>query len=88
MKGFTLNENGLCVDLENCAEKNNDGTCKKCQNNEETYYFYCANNFFGCVETYDHYCLECNNIFELDKCTKCFEGYNQNEKGECIKIQE
>ena len=86
MEGFTLNENGLCVDLENCAEKNNDGTCKKCQNNEETYYFYCANNFFGCVETYDHYCLECNNIFELDKCTKCFEGYELNDENQCVEI--
>jgi len=85
MDGFTLDENGLCVDYENCKEKNDDGTCKICGNNEETYYFYCANNIFGCVETYDHFCLECNNILELNKCTKCMDGYALNEENVCVK---
>ena len=88
LDGFSLNENGLCVDMENCAEKNEDGSCKICQNNEETNYFYCSNKFFGCIQTYKHYCLECNDIFKLDKCTKCMDGYELNEVNRCVKIED
>ena len=87
MEGFTLNEEGLCLDMEKCEENTDDGKCKKCLNNEETYYFYCANEIFGCIETYDHYCLECNNILEFNKCTKCIEGYELNEEKECVEIK-
>ena len=56
------------------------------QINDENNYF-CLNNYFGCVEIYDENCLECNDIFNLDKCSKCIEGYEINEDGECIKIE-
>ena len=87
LEGYTLDENGLCIDMENCDEKNDDGTCKKCLNNEDTYYFYCSNNYFGCVETYDHYCLECNDILEFNKCTKCMDGFDLDEDNVCIEIE-
>lgn len=86
LDGFELNKNGLCVDLINCEIKNEDGSCKQCIKDEDTYYFYCSNTIFGCIETYDHYCLECNDILELNKCTKCMEGYDLNENYECIEI--
>ena len=85
LEGFSLTEDGLCVDLENCEEKKEDGTCEKCLNDEESYYFYCVNEIFGCVETYEHNCLECSDIFELNKCTKCLEGFELNEENECVE---
>ena len=85
---YSLNEDGLCIDIEHCEEKNEDGSCKTCIKDEETYYFYCSNKIFGCIETYDHYCLECNDILELNKCTKCMEGYELNDENVCIKISE
>ena len=87
MEGFDLNEEGLCIDTINCLEKNDDGSCKICQKNEETYYFYCSNELFGCIETYDHYCLECNDILDFNKCTKCINGYELNEENICIEIE-
>jgi hypothetical protein len=86
LDGYELDENGLCVDIIHCEERNEDGSCKQCIKDEDTYYFYCSNTMFGCIETYDYYCLECNDIFELNKCTKCIEGYELNENNECIEL--
>ena len=85
LDGFNVNKDGLCVNDEVCLEKNEDESCKKCLNDENNYF--CLNNYFGCVEIYDENCLECNDIFNLDKCSKCLEGYEINEEGECIKIE-
>ena len=42
-----LDENGLCIDYLHCEEKNENGTCKKCQNdNEENY---CLNKELWCI---------------------------------------
>ena len=87
IEGFEL-KNGLCVDNSHCVEKNEEGNCQKCITYEEDYYYHCLNKYFGCIETYFDFCEKCDNLFDFDKCTKCFEGYNQNEKGECIKIQD
>ena len=87
---FELNKNGLCIDKKNCLEKNKDDTCKKCKNEGDSYsiFFYCLNNYFGCVENlYNENCVQCNDIFDFEKCTKCEEGYILNEKSQCIKIQ-
>ena len=81
---FVLNEKGLCVDILNCAENDEDGKCKKCLNNNDEYYNYCLNSEFGCIETTIIGCEECNNILNFYECTKCYEGYTLNEKGECI----
>ena len=86
LDGYELDENGLCVDIIHCEEKNEDGSCKRCIKDEDTYYFYCSNKMFGCIETLDYYCLECNDIFELKKCTKCIEGYELNENNDCVEL--
>ena len=44
------------------------------------------NNDFECVETYSEKCLECNDVLNFDKCTKCLEGYELDENGNCLDI--
>ena len=82
--GLNLDENGKCVDLENCEEFNEDKTCKKCKSNEDENH--CLNEIFGCIEIYDNHCLECNDILYLNKCTKCAEGYEVGRFGQCTEI--
>ena len=79
---LNIDENGLCIDYEHCTEKNEDGTCKKCQNDNEG--TYCLNKEFGCVDiTYTKKCLECDNLFDFFSCTKCMDGYTLNN-GNCF----
>ena len=81
--GFTLDDNGLCIDDQNCLEKNENGECTKCNFEKGDY---CLNNIFGCVKILGYsYCLECNDIFNFYNCTKCFEGYILNQYGGCSK---
>ena len=83
LEGLSLNNNGLCFDDTHCLEKNNN-ICLRCQNNEK--WSYCLNKNFGCLEMINNEnCLECDNILNLSKCTKCIEGYEENENGKCIK---
>ena len=87
LDGFTLNENGLCVDDIHCSEKDNDGNCLKCQNDENENY--CLNHIFGCVEYYFDNCLECNDIYDFYKCTKCNNGYEfDNDNYQCYEIED
>ena len=81
-----MDVNGKCVNLEKCKEFNEDKTCKMCMNNEDENH--CLNKIFGCIEIYDKYCLECNDLLNLDKCTKCVEGYEISEYGLCTEIEE
>ena len=83
---YTLSENGLCIDEEHCVEMSEDGRCLKCLNNEEE--SFCLNNVFGCIELYYDNCLECNDIFKLNKCTKCKKGYEIDYYDECREIEE
>ena len=84
IEGYELNENGLCIDNTHCIEKNQDGSCKKCQSDEQG--IFCLNNIFGCVDLYyDNKCLECNDILDFNECTKCLDGYKLNENGLCSK---
>ena len=83
--GFNVNKDGLCINEDACFEKNEDGACIKCLNDEKDNY--CLNNIFGCVEIYDKNCLECSDILNLDKCSKCREGYEIDDDGKCVKIE-
>ena len=83
--GYILSSNGLCVDDIHCIEKK-DGICQKCQNDEND--IFCLNNLFGCVDIYDEGCLECNNILDLDTCTKCLEGYEFDQNNQCMEIED
>ena len=88
LDGFNLNEDGLCIDTNNCKEEE-DGKCVKCPSNDEdrVFLYHCLNDVFGCVETILENCLECNDILDFNKCTKCIEGFkfNNNTK-KCDKI--
>ena len=88
LDGFTLNEKGQCIDKINCKEEK-DGVCIKCPPNEEDrpFHYHCLNNVLGCVETFLENCLECDDILNFEKCTKCIEGYEINkDTNKCVKI--
>ena len=78
LNGYELNEDGLCIDNNHCEEEENN-ICIKCQNK------YCLNNYFGCVDSFYGNCLECNNILDFDFCSKCVEGFKQNEYNICVE---
>ena len=69
---------------ENCVEKNDEGKCIKCKNDENG--SFCLNNIFGCVKKYFNKCLECNDILDFEKCTNCLDGYELNENNEYVKV--
>ena len=60
--------------------KKKNGICIKCEED------YCLNNNFGCVEIFFDKCLECNDIFNLEKCTKCYDGYVIDNFDTCTEI--
>ena len=78
-------KNGLCADESHCVEQNENGTCKRCLHDD--YNSFCINHNFGYIDLFFDYCLECNDSSDLEKCTKCFEGYKIN-KNECEEIAE
>ena len=78
-------EEGICYDDYHCI-KNDYGECIRCQEeNPRGYPTYCLNKEFGCIDSFLHNCIRCDNIFDMDVCTECEEGYKINEYGECIK---
>ena len=81
--GLVLNEDKLCIDKQHCSEIK-DKKCQRCQSD------YCLNNIFGCIEViYEfNYCKECNDIFNFENCTQCIEGYEIDEYGDCVEIEE
>ena len=82
--GYEVNEEGYCVDIDICEEKEN-GKCKKCKDIISKYgYGYCANEIFGCLESSSIGCKRCDNLLDLYECTECKEGY-YNSNGYCIK---
>ena len=86
LEGYEL-KNGLCVNNENCDEINDEGNCMRCQNDDSS--TYCLNNYFGCQRIYrNNKCLECNDILDFSNCTKCVDGYENDEYGRCIKIND
>ena len=76
INGYELNEEGICVDIDICEEKEN-GKCKKCKDIINSNNFeYCANEIFGCLETWVRNCLRCDDLSNLYECTECEEGYD------------
>ena len=73
---YTLSEEGFCLDNEHCQEERN-GKCVKCIQQERKDGWlksYCLNNKYGCVDAVDG-CLLCNNMYDFNSCTKCFDGF-------------
>lgn len=82
--GLEVDENGNCVNVNACEEKDEDGKCKMCKLKSTDYTYFCLNKYYGCVDTYAINCIECDNIKNLRKCTKCKEGFDFGLSGECI----
>ena len=74
----------MCIDNNHCIEEKNN-VCKKCGKKDEEYLDYCLNFDFGCVPTYANNCLECDDILDLNKCTKCIDGFKLNSENICLK---
>ena len=77
--------------IKSCKEEDEDGKCVKCPSNEEDriFHYHCLNSIFGCVETFLENCLECEDILDFEKCTKCIDGYEIDKKtNECVEIEE
>ena len=88
LEGYELRD-GLCFDEQHCAERNEDGTCKRCERFEDEYYEQCISEVFGCVEGYyDPFCLECNNLTDVGECTKCMNGYHFDDNYNCEEDEE
>ena len=49
--GYNLTEVGLCADIEYCIDKNEEGICQRCQNDENHHHYY-LNHDFGCIELF------------------------------------
>ena len=77
---FEVGSKGLCVNMNNCTEKENE-ICKKCDKG------FCANDDFGCIDSFDPYCIKCNNFIDFNWCTECEEGYIVNSLGLCELIK-
>ena len=85
LEGYEVGEEGYCVDVEHCTKREN-GVCVKCFEGDD--YFsddlYCANSVFGCIKTFIHFCIKCENITDLFSCTECEEGFKVNDFGICV----
>ena len=85
--GYEVGENGYCVDALRCLEKK-DEKCLKCNDTINEYGFsYCANQIFGCVESFYNNCLRCDDLYDLHKCTECREGFVPTLDGGCREIE-
>ena len=88
--GYSLSDDGLCINLDYCEEKE-DKECLKCKDdvyNEYGWHLsFCINKQFGCVENYNENCLRCDDIYDMDQCSECSEGYRV-EEGECVACTE
>ena len=83
LDGYEVDKNGYCVDSERCEEKE-DGICIKCKNdNSIENEYYCANEIYGCLKTIIMGCMQCNNLNNLNICTKCHDGFYLNDEKKC-----
>ena len=88
-EGLELND-GICIDKKDCEIFDSDKNCMKCKLKNEggDVDYLCLNYIFGCVETSVENCLNCDDIFNLDNCTKCYDGYELNYFGSCEKVED
>ena len=79
MDGYSLSDDGLCINLDYCEEKENK-ECLKCKDdvyNEYGWHLsFCINKQLGCVENYNENCLRCDDIHDMDQCSECSEGWS------------
>ena len=82
VNGINLDVNGLCVESDHCIKGKNE-VCKKCEKKDNDYFNFCLNSNFGCVETSIENCLECDDILDFNKCTKCMNDFELNSNNQC-----
>ena len=87
INGYILNNNGLCVDNSHCIEEKED-ICQKCEKKEGDNFNYCLNKVLGCIKTQLEGCLECDDVLDFNKCSKCLDNYVLNDKNTCDEIKE
>ena len=86
-EGLEVDENGNCVNIDACEEKDENGECKMCKLKSTDNTYFCLNNYYGCVDTYAINCIRCDNITNFRKCTKCKEKFDFGRSGECIDAE-
>ena len=85
IEGYEVNNEGYCVNLADCEEKN-DKKCLKCKSEKgKNGYYYCANEVFGCIEGHFKNCLRCDNLNDLFSCSQCKDGFEIDQYGACIE---
>ena len=86
LDGYELRD-GLCFDEQYCIERNENGTCKKCQKTEDEYYEHCLRKVFGCIEGYyDENFLECNDLNDVGKWLGVWKNMNLTEIINLLKL--
>ena len=84
---INVTDDGICYDDYHCI-KDENGECIRCQKeNPMGYYTYCFNKEFGCIDSFLNNCIRCDNIFDMEVCTECEEGYEIDDYGECVEIE-
>ena len=85
LDGYVVGEEGYCIDVDHCEEKEGDicAKCKKIWPEHDDVHYYCYNSVFGCVRTYNRGCLKCENLTDLWECNECDEGFKLTEYGVC-----
>ena len=84
VENYAVNKNGLCVNLKECEDEE-DGTCNKCNEKDYEDNLLCANKYYGCVETLAENCLRCDDLYDINTCTECAQGYVLDSNEECVK---
>ena len=85
LENYQVGENGLCINLNDCENIKNE-TCNKCKEKDYEDNLLCANKYFGCVETLAENCLRCDDLYDLNTCTECYEGYILDDNDKCVKL--
>ena len=77
-EGFTLTNQGYCIDETACARREGDN-CVECKqdiyevfNVNEIYY--CLNYQYECLRSLQG-CFRCDNFYNTGNCTECYKGY-------------
>ena len=89
IEDIEVGEDGNCINLSKCIEKNNDECLKCSQEPNDEGFTYCANKIYGCILHPNYGCLRCDDLSNLYNCTECIEGYKKiGNYYYCAKIVE
>lgn len=89
--GYELGDNGLCRPEGSCLEENDEGVCTKCRRSTTeklSSKSFCINKKFGCIESYSHGCLKCDNEHDFGSCSECDKGFRLYKNRFCFPCYE